>query len=249
MRFSIDFRIIISLAAILNICYGKLPSSIPTCKKTEPKINECITNAVYAVRPKLITGDLGEGFLTPPLEPLELDNISMGRGAGFQAVFSDLLVNGGSNFQIEKLQSNITSLNFALQILLPNIDFVGKYSLRIKILLIDVNGKGDMKGSFSNARGIVKLRGSTYEKDGATYVRFDKLTIKISIKDMKLQLDNLFNGDKVLGEVGNQVINNNQDLYLSEIIPGLEKSLAKKFLDIANDITKHATYDEMFPPN
>lgn len=57
----------------------------------------------------------------------------------------------------------------------------------------------------------------------------------------------MFNGDRVLGEVGNQFINENSQLFLSEIIPGLEKSLAKTFTEVANSILKTTTYDEMFP--
>lgn len=73
--------------------------------------------------------------------------------------------------------------------------------------------------------------------------------MRVTVDKMKLNLENLFNGDKVLGEVGNNIINDNQDLYLQEVIPGLEKGLSRKFLDIANQILETATYDEMFPPN
>lgn len=62
-------------------------------------------------------------------------------------------------------------------------------------------------------------------------------------------MDNLFNGDPVLGQVGNSFINENSKLFLTEITPGLEKSLSKTFTDIANTILKTTTYDEMFPEN
>ena len=93
------------------------------------------------------------------------------------------------------------------------------------------------------------MRGQRYFKDDIEYVKFNKMTMKIQVPKLKLNLENLFNGDRVLGEVGNSIINDNQDLYLQEIIPGLEKGLSKKFLDIANEILATATYDEMFPPN
>lgn len=93
------------------------------------------------------------------------------------------------------------------------------------------------------------MRGIKYLKDGVEHVKFTKMPIRFTVSNMKLRLDNLFNGDKILGEVGNAIINDNQDLYLNEIIPGLEKGLSKKFLDIANEILEKATFDEMFPPN
>lgn len=63
----------------------------------------------------------------------------------------------------------------------------------------------------------------------------------------KFNLKNLFNGDPTLSEIGNQFVNENSELFLGEIIPGLEKSLSKTFLDIANGILKDVTFDEMFP--
>lgn len=63
----------------------------------------------------------------------------------------------------------------------------------------------------------------------------------------KLKLDNLFNGDPVLSQVGNAFINENTDVFVSELIPGLEKSLSKSFLEIVNVIMTDVTFDELFP--
>lgn len=54
-------------------------------------------------------------------------------------------------------------------------------------------------------------------------------------------------GDPNLGRIGNQFINDNSDLFLQQIIPGLEKNLAEIFTNTANDIVENASFDEMFP--
>lgn len=69
----------------------------------------------------------------------------------------------------------------------------------------------------------------------------------MKIDKAKFDLANLFNGDPVLGSIGNQFVNENSDLFVSELTPGMEKSLAKTFLGIVNVILKDVTYDEMFP--
>lgn len=71
--------------------------------------------------------------------------------------------------------------------------------------------------------------------------------MKVSVGRARFRLENLFNGDQVLGEIGNQVINENSQLFLDELIPGFEKSLSKTFLDIANGVLTDVTFDEMFP--
>lgn len=79
-------------------------SSITACSRNLRPPEPCLQKAAEAVRPLLAHGDLGDGFHTPPMEPLALESVSMSRGTEFQATFNDLLVNGPSNFQIEKLK-------------------------------------------------------------------------------------------------------------------------------------------------
>ncbi|XP_070069952.1 protein takeout isoform X2 [Drosophila takahashii] len=223
-------------------------STIRPCARDDPQLERCIINAVYQIRPLLVHGNLGDGYKTPPLEPLALDNIELGRSSQFQAVFTDLEANGGSNFIIDRLIAKPLDISYDLWITLPRIDFRGKYSLHLNLLLLDIKGKGNMQGYCENAKASVKMRGSRYLRNGKDYVKFTKMTMRIDFKDFKLNLENLFNGDRILGDVGNSLINNNQELYLNEIVPGLEQGLSKKFLDVANEILATATFDEMFPP-
>ncbi|EDX08667.1 GD17868 [Drosophila simulans] len=198
-----------------------MPSTITPCARNEPLLERCIINAVYQIRPLLVHGNLGDGFTIPPLEPLSLDNIELRLSSQFQAVFTDLEANGGN--------------------------FRGKYSLHLNLLLLDIKGRGNMQGHCENAKAFVKIRGSRYLRNGKDYVKFTKMTMRIDFKTFKLNLANLFSGDKVLGDVGNRLINNNQELYLKEIETSIDHSLSKKFLYVANKILASATFDEMFP--
>lgn len=99
-----------------------------------------------------------------------------------------------------------------------------------------------------NTRANVRILGKRIPgPNGVDYVKFGNLNIKVSVGGAKFRLENLFNGDRTLGEIGNTVINENAQLFIEELIPGFEKSLSKTFLEIANDILTDVTYDEMFP--
>lgn len=82
---------------------------------------------------------------------------------------------------------------------------------------------------------------------GIEYVKLGSLKIKGSVGGGRFHLENLFNGDRVLGDIGNTIINDNAQIFIDEMLPGFEKELAKKFTEIANDILTDVTYDEMFP--
>lgn len=103
------------------------------------------------------------------------------------------------------------------------------------------------KSFTENTRANVRLTGKKTLKNGNEYVRFESLLLKVTVGGAKFRLENLFNGDRTLGEIGNTVINENSKLFLDELIPGFEKSLSKTFLEIANDVLDDVTYDEMFP--
>lgn len=93
----------------------------------------------------------------------------------------------------------------------------------------------------------VRINGNTTERDGVKYVTFNKIVLRVSVGRARYNMENLFNGDPALGALGNQFINENAKLFVDEMIPFIEKSLAKTFLDIINVVFKEVTFDEMFP--
>lgn len=92
------------------------------------------------------------------------------------------------------------------------------------------------------------MRGRKYQKNGQTYLHFEKFYIKIQPVNLKnLQLTNLFQGNQALEEIGNAFINGNSDFFLNDVYPGIENNLSDLFTGIANQIVSEATFDELFP--
>lgn len=240
---------VLLIGAILRIdsVLGALPSSIQVCRRSNPEINKCIVDSVNALRPLLASGKISNDFSIPPLEPLALATVNMDRGSEFKATFSDLLVTGPSKFQIDNLKVNLEKLTFDFNIYLPKLSFHGKYDLKIKLLLLNIAGTGDLKGVLEHSRARVKLYNERYNKDGQQYMRVKRLVVKIQIEKGQFDMKDLFNGDKVLSQVGNQFINDNSRLFLDELTPGLERSLSETFKNTANEILQLATMDDIFP--
>ena len=51
--------------------------------------------------------------------------------------------------------------------------------------------------------------------------------MKVSYAQFKLE--NLFDNDSFLNKIGNRVINDNYEVFLNELVPGLEDSLGTIF--------------------
>lgn len=80
-----------------------------------------------------------------------------------------------------------------------------------------------------------------------TYVRFQRFQMRIRAQDGKLQLDNLFGGDPVLGDFGNQFINTRTQLIIQHLEPELERELTGTFSKLLATLFRDVTFEEMFP--
>ncbi|XP_058126349.1 protein takeout-like [Anopheles ziemanni] len=238
---------VVVLIAYVGGSFGAIPPSIKVCSRNDPQLSRCVLESVNDLKPRLATGKISDSFQIPPMEPLALSSINMDRGAEFKGTFSELLVSGASKFRVDNMQINLDTLIFDFNIFLPKLSFKGKYDLSIKLLFLNIAGAGDLAGGIENLHGRVKILCENYTKDGKEYIRVKKLLVRIQIEKGRFDMKDLFRGDPVLSQAGNQFINENSRLLLDELTPGLERSLAETFKNTANEIMKQATYDELYP--
>lgn len=123
----------------------------------------------------------------------------------------------------------------------------GGYIVDGKILFIPVKGSGIFSGNFTGSTGVVKLKGVQRQINGETHFIVSKLDIKIVVGKGRIDLVDLFGGDKTLGEIINQTINQNFEILSQDIIPLIEKSLARIFKRTGNKILERFTLAQLFP--
>jgi Haemolymph juvenile hormone binding protein (JHBP) len=92
----------------------------------------------------------------------------------------------------------------------------------------------------------VKIAGSV--NPTTNILKADKFDIKINqVNNVKVNFDNLFNGDPTLSQVGHRFFKENSEFIFQEIRHDLETNLEKYFLKVVNDMISKTTYDELFP--
>jgi len=88
-------------------------------------MSECVVQAIRAIAPGFVAGDLGGGFRVPSLEPFHIkqwvflkfkatriiifpenfkSRLTLGKDGGLKIYLTDVNVYGASNFKIEKLR-------------------------------------------------------------------------------------------------------------------------------------------------
>lgn len=95
--------------------------------------------------------------------------------------------------------------------------------------------------------GNVRIKGDRKVINGKNHLSLAKLDIKIKVGDGKIKLENLFGGDRVLGEIINQTINQNFSLLSHELIPLIEKALQRIFKQTGNKILERFPEEVLFP--
>ncbi|XP_026826194.1 circadian clock-controlled protein [Ooceraea biroi] len=233
------------LATIGAITARDIPDFLHICNTRDPQYNDCLLESVRTLQPYLKTGV--PDYNVPSLEPLKLKKLTFTPTNSLRLQASDIDVFGASNYIPHKARADTEKLLYAIDIELPNIIVEGKYEMNGRVLLLPIHGSGGLHGNFSNCIGAVRVLGEKYTEEGVEKIRIKDFNLKISVGHGTLKLDNLFGGEQVLGDVVNNAINNNFDLFMKELLPLVEKALSKAFQNIADNIVQQFSYEQLFP--
>lgn len=224
---------------------AKIPDYIHVCHRNDPKINECIRNTVHDLRPYLGNGI--KELNVPPLEPLYIGDLNILDGGqnGFNVKTKNLNIFGAANFEIKKLNAKDQGRQIDFEMLLPKLHGEGTYDVSGQLLALPLRGNGRFSGNFTNFTAFVKVKFEIKtDSENVDRVGIQALEVKIKMGKGRVRLYNLFNGDKTLGEIINETINQNFETFTMELIPPIERALEKKFMSIAGKIMETFTYDD-----
>lgn len=223
-----------------------IPEFLHICQVQQPQYETCITNSINDLKPYLKVGV--PEYHIPSLEPLKLKTISASPSNSLTMHANDINVYGASNFEINKIKMDLTNIVFNVDVALSNIAIDGKYEVDGKILLLPIHGSGPLSGNFSECIGACKIKGERFfDENGVEKIRIIDFRMKISVGKGSIKLDNLFDGEQVLGDVVNSAINNNFQLFMREFSPLLEMALSDAFQDIADKIIQQFSFSQLFP--
>lgn len=79
-------------------------------------------------------------------------------------------------------------------------DIEGVYDVDGRILILPIKGKGPFKLSFDDVTFTFTMNFEYQQEDGKAYLQLLNTTLEWEAGQSKYQLDNLFNGDPVLGK-------------------------------------------------
>ncbi|KAJ1531411.1 hypothetical protein ONE63_000092 [Megalurothrips usitatus] len=220
------------------------------CAKTDSKLDECLREAVH-VAIKELSEKGAKDFGVFPIDPLFMSQVNIEQGRGPVAIdlrFRDLNIHGLKNAKlIDVVKSDLDKYTFKTRVRVEEgVTLRGYYKVDGKVLVLPINGDGKCELSLANVTADVELYGKELIKDGQKYAQIENFKFSLDTTRLRMQLDNLFNGNKELSTQMNKFLNENWSEILQELKPAIQDAFGSAFREITNRIFIKVPYDNLF---
>ncbi|XP_066900886.1 protein takeout [Halyomorpha halys] len=234
---------ILSFALFQIAMSAKLPSTFKKCGRTDPKFDVCLNDAIEDAIKILSSGIPKLGLVG--LEPLKITHLVIGRGKGpisLDLSFKNLNIHGITDVKITDQKTNLQAAKLECKSFNKKLVLEGDYEVDGKILLLPIRGKGK-----DNVDGYSIVTGLPVVKKNKTYLEVKSFDYSFKPSRMRLQFDNLFNGEKQLSDSMNKILNDNWEEVLREMKPSFEEALSQIFRDYVNRLYQRVSLEELYP--
>lgn len=191
--------------------------------------------------------DLG----VPPIDPLLISALTIQQGRNspisLKQEFKNILLSGISETKLTTYKPNLDKYILRTEGITPRVNLAGEYTMTGRILLLPIVGHGQANITMINLKTVHELIGEPIKKNGTVYIRFKEYNIKLIPGRVHLNFENLFNGDRLLGNQMNRFMNDNWELIFSELKGGYEETLSIVFKEVTNKLFTKVPMDRIFP--
>nr|CAD7600937.1 unnamed protein product [Timema genevievae] len=251
-----DLKCLIYFSLTVMICVTgsnaiQLPSYITPCKNDE-NINACAKESAKKAIPYFINGD--RKYHIPNLVPLIISELKINQegnqAIGFNFVAKNATVLGINTVEVDEVMIDLKSGHVEYHLLFPRIEIECDYDVKGKILLLPISGHGSGNITITNVKvKYVYTLKINQRDDGKNYTTPVNPTLDFELINggrVYITLSNLFNGDKLLGDNMNQVLNENWEALVKDVGPALAEAIGEAFRQILAGIFDLVSIEEAF---
>ncbi|KAM8705855.1 hypothetical protein ACLKA7_010191 [Drosophila subpalustris] len=240
--------IVLYIVATVN---GNFPDDPKPCKYGD---SECIVNIINKFMiEKAATGDPGLNLV--PIEPFAIDKLSIQKGAdspiSINLQLTNNYVHGLGSTRIKSVRGfgKDMTKKHEVRMFAPAISLAGPYSIKGKVLILPITGKGESNFTYANLETKLSFRGQPEERDGEIYMVPINLNADAVPGHVYFHFTNLFNGDKALGDNMNAFLNENWEPIYDEVKDELKRGLTEKLQSIVQKVFAKIPYNKLFLEN
>ncbi|XP_001607053.1 protein takeout isoform X1 [Nasonia vitripennis] len=216
------------------------------CSKRDPELESCLARAANSLAENFRRGLPQLGYTE--VEPIVLDELHIALGGGpngYKAQFKDIAARGVSSVRITGLRARLSDDEVQLQLALsiPKIQADAKYRSSGTLILVQASGAGDYWGEYEGVKAKVFIRAKPYAVQGQQFLRLQQLKMDFTVRDIKMGVDNVHDGNTILQAALNLFINSNSQELLKEMKPDLRRKLVQVMSTFVEKIFAQVPYD------
>ncbi|XP_037827501.1 protein takeout-like [Lucilia sericata] len=235
---------------IFSVCSSTkagFPDDPKPCKYAD---SECIKGVIDSMFKNKLDGD--DSINLQSLNPLNANTVHIHQGEE-SPVNLDLELKNNHIYGLETLKAikvkgfgkDLTGKH-GIKLHSDYMSLVGDYDIDGKILILPIKGTGKSNITMVDVEIIINFVGTPLEKDGATYMHIEEVNSDAEPKRMIYKVENLFNGDKALGDNMNLFLNENWKEIYAEVRVSICKAFSEIFKDVINEVFSKYPYDKYF---
>ncbi|KAL4142457.1 hypothetical protein QTP88_004912 [Uroleucon formosanum] len=241
------------VASVTSAPTSKKQIAFNLCKKSDPNLDKCLKTSIQSVIP-----ELAEGYpklRIPAIEPFELPSLEIEHGKGSSKAVSidlklkDVKIMGFTSAVIDALKVDVDNFKGTGKFgFTKPLEITGQYTVNGKVLVLPITGNGPCSIVLHEpVLELEEISGTPFEKNGKTFVQVKNVNLKVkSVKKLNIKLENLFNGNKQLGDSMNSILNQNWEVLLEELKPAFEEAIGAISQDIVNKVFQKTAYSDIF---
>ncbi|XP_069683197.1 protein takeout-like [Periplaneta americana] len=226
----------------------QLPSYFKVCARSDPNLGECVVKSSREAIPNLVKGETI--FNLPPLDPFEIKKLKLSHGQGrgqLNMTLRDVKLQGLKDTYMLNYSHDFNKGHYSFLLTVPQLKVLGTYNVSGQILLLPIRGTGNINITLVDTKCMVRNNFTMKKINGVDHIQLNSATVHMDPKRMYIYLDNLFNGDKRLGDEMNKLLDENWKEVFEEITPHIAASFLEVFRELTNAISKQFPFDILMP--
>ncbi|KAF7286224.1 hypothetical protein GWI33_006912 [Rhynchophorus ferrugineus] len=221
-----------------------IPSYLKVCKRG-PDFTKCAIANGNAALPEILKGN--KKFNIPNMLPLTFPVINAQAGSSLKIKFIDLKVIGLETVKLVDISVDFDKHSIYLIVHADKITLDGSYEVDGKIMVLAVQGKGTCKIDIENGTFRYSFTYRIEEIDGVEYGRMDPNDkLEFNIEKAHFNFDNLFNGNKEMGDNVNKFLNENSQDIIRELTDTIDKTISSIARQVGGGVVENIPYKELF---
>ncbi|XP_022909550.2 protein takeout-like [Onthophagus taurus] len=213
--------LVVQLTFLVNSL--KLPSYLNQCSFSDPNLNDCIKINGNKAISSLVKGDAKYKIID--LKPFKSPKIVLDSGKHLKIVLTDVTVNNLDHLVLNEIKFDKSKPGLYFKGSIDDLSLEGLYNMTGQILVLPLNGEGNVEATLHEGEYVYEITMDVITKKNTDYYKIKSSKVDYVLKRGYFHFDNLFNGNKELGDRMNQFIDENWTVIADEIKPALAETI------------------------